>query len=291
MNSGRRLLMSLYWHGSGSYRWWRQRRMISAGQAPISVLVFHRIADDRANDWTTPTRTFVKAIGWLKSRFELISLEEAQRRIRSGANLRPAVAITFDDGYAVNNQMALPLLIEQRIPCTYFVCTQPVVEGTPFTHDQALCHHLRPNSVQQLQDLARAGIEIGAHSRTHPDFGRITDPATLYDELVTARDELAEAVGQQIRYFAFPFGCPKNLTAEAFQLARAAGYAGVVSAYGGYNFPGGDAFHLQRRGAERSLSRLKNWTTFDPWHDRRIRRRLAGAEWQRLCPSRLLQSA
>ena len=76
--------------------------MAAAGQAPISVLIFHRIADDRANYWTTPTQTFVQAIRWLKPRFDLISLAEAQRRIRAGANHRAAVSITFDDGYAEN---------------------------------------------------------------------------------------------------------------------------------------------------------------------------------------------
>jgi peptidoglycan/xylan/chitin deacetylase (PgdA/CDA1 family) len=182
--------------------------------------------------------------------------------------------------------VALPLLIEERIPCTYFVCTKPVLEGTPFAHDLVMGNRFQPNSVEQLRVLARAGIEIGAHSRTHPDFGRITDRATLEDELVSARDDLAEAVGRRVRYFAFPFGCPKNLTVEAFQLARDAGYEGVLSAYGGYNFPGGDPFHLQRRSAEGSFLRLKNWAAFDPWHDRRIRRRLAGTEWCRghSCP-------
>ncbi len=121
-----------------------------------------------------------------------------------------------------------------------------------------------PNSVEQLRALVQAGIEIGAHSRTHLDFGQHPDPATLHDELVTARDELAAAVGQPIRYFAFPFGGPKNLTAAAFQLARSAGFAGVLSAFGGYNFPGGDAFHLRRRSRERSLEPLKKWVAFDP---------------------------
>jgi peptidoglycan/xylan/chitin deacetylase (PgdA/CDA1 family) len=278
MDQWRRFLLTLYRQASGPYRQRRQSRMTAAGRAPISVLVFHRIADDRANAWTTPTRTFLQAIRWLKPRFDMISLEQAQSRLRAGSNPRPAVAITFDDGYAVNCRLALPLLIEERIPCTYFVCTQPVLEGTPFAHDQAMGNHLRPNSIEQLRSLSRAGIEIGAHSRTHPDFGRITDPATLRDELVIARDELADAIGQPIRYFAFPFGGPRNLTADAFQLARSAGYEGVLSAYGGYNFADGDPFHLKRRGAEGSMARLKNWTTFDPLHDRRIRRRFAGVE-------------
>jgi peptidoglycan/xylan/chitin deacetylase (PgdA/CDA1 family) len=272
MESWRRFLSTLYRQGSSPYREWRNRRMAAAGRAPISVLIFHRISDDRANDWTTPTQTFVEAIRWLKPRFDLISLNEAQRRIRADGNHRPAVSITFDDGYAENCGMALPLLIAEKIPCTYFVCTQPALKGTPFKHDQARGQFFPPNSVSQLRELVRAGIEIGAHSRTHPDFGKITDRATLYDELVTARNDLADAVGQPIRYFAFPFGCHKNLTADAFQLARSAGYAGILSAYGGYNFPGGDPFHLQRRGGEGSLERLKNWVTFDPLHDRKIRR-------------------
>lgn len=154
--------------------------------------------------------------------------------------------------------MALPLLIEEKVPCTYFVCTEPVLKGIPFEHDRANGHCLQPNSVAQLREMVQAGIEIGAHSRTHPDFGQITDRATLRDEIVTSRDELADAIGQPIRYFAFPFGGHRNLTADAFQLARAAGYDGVLSAYGGYSFPGDDSFHLQRRsgGIARTIEEL-----------------------------------
>ena len=272
MEAWRRCLSKLYRQSSNPYRRWRNRRMAAAGRAQISVLVFHRIADDRANNWTTPTRTFIEAVRWLKPRFDLISLGEAQCRIRAGANHRPAVSITFDDGYAENCRTALPLLIEAKVPCTYFVCTQPVLKGTPFEHDRANGQYLQPNSVAQLREMTQAGIEIGADSRTHADFGQIADRATLHDELVTARDELADALGQPIRYFAFPFGGRNNLTADAFQLARTTGYDGVVSAYGGYNFPGDDPFHLQRRAAEGSLERLKNWVTFDPMHDRKVRR-------------------
>jgi len=279
MEPWRHILSSFYWRGSGSYRRWLHKRMAAVGRAPIAVLVFHRIADDRANSWTTPTSTFIEAIRWLQPRFDLISLEEVQRRIRAGESHRPAVSITFDDGYEVNCRAALPLLIERGVPCTYFVCTQPVLKGIPFEHDRMMGNRFQPNSVEQLRELARAGIEIGAHSRTHADLGRIDDHAALYDEIVTSRDELAAAVGRPIRYFAFPFGCQKNLTAEAFRLAREAEYAGVFSAYGGYNFPGGDPFHLQRRSGEGSLERLKNWVTYDPLHDRKTRRRLARTEW------------
>ncbi len=41
-------------------------------------------------------------------------------------------------------------------------------------------------------------------------------------------------------------------------------YDGVCSAYGGYNFPGGDAFHIERIAVDDELLRLKNWVTLDP---------------------------
>ena len=69
--------------------------------------------------------------------------------------------------------------------------------------------------------------------------------------------------GKPIRYFAFPYGLHANLNAEAFRLARRAGYQGACSAYGGYNWPGDDHFHLQRIHADPEMLRLKNWLTSD----------------------------
>jgi hypothetical protein len=47
-------------------------------------------------------------------------------------------------------------------------------------------------------------------------------------------------------------------------MAKQAGYEGVCSAYGGYNFPGDDAFHLQRIHGDDDMLRMKNWLSVDP---------------------------
>jgi hypothetical protein len=67
-----------------------------------------------------------------------------------------------------------------------------------------------------------------------------------------------------IRYFAFPYGQHENLSAVAFRIAYEAGFAGVCSAYGGYNFPGDDPFHLRRFHADEEFIRFVNWMTVDP---------------------------
>jgi peptidoglycan/xylan/chitin deacetylase (PgdA/CDA1 family) len=259
----RQLLLNLYYYASCPPRAARNARWRAARQSPVIVLFYHRIADHTPNDWTISCRAFAKQVRWLRRHFDLVSLADAQQRIRSGLNDRPAVSITFDDGYAENFQRALPLLLDQGIPFTYFVTTHHVLTGAPFWHDVARRQPLAPNTIDQIRELAMAGVEIGAHTRTHPDLGRIRDSARLYDEVAGAKHELEAAIGTNVRYFAFPFGQVVNLNAEVFHLARSAGYEGVCSAYGGYNFPGDDAFHLQRIHADGEMVRFKNWLTVD----------------------------
>jgi peptidoglycan/xylan/chitin deacetylase (PgdA/CDA1 family) len=231
---------------------------------PIAVLFYHRVADEAATDWTIGNDVFIEQVSWLRRHFELISMEEVQRRLRAGDNARPAVHITFDDGYADNCRTAIPWLVKERIPCTYFVTLRNIIENRPFKHDLNLGLHLAPNSLDEVRAMAAAGIEIGAHTYDHPDLGQITDPVRLRREIVTTRQELGALIGRQIRYFAFPFGKHANLNCRAFEMAAQCGYEGVCSSYGGYNFPGDDPFHIQRIPTVNELLRMKNWLNVDP---------------------------
>ncbi len=272
MSPWKRLLLHGYFAATYPGRMRCLARLARDGRSPVLVLFYHRIADDRATPWTAPFATFERQLRWLGRHFDLVSLTEAQRRIRAGHNERPSATITFDDGYAENCDRALPLLIERRIPCTYFVCSQHVATGSPFAHDLALGYRLAPNTPEQIRELARAGIDIGAHTRTHADLGQIDDPGRLHEELVGARDELEQICGAAVRYFAFPFGLKRNMSPAAFRLARQAGYLGVCSAYGGFNFPGDDAFHIQRVHGDDEMARFKNLALVDPWRQGRVKR-------------------
>jgi peptidoglycan/xylan/chitin deacetylase (PgdA/CDA1 family) len=258
------LLLNVYRQATRPARWWIHRKLAARRRIPIAMLYYHRIADDEATPWTMPTRTFLEQMRWLRRDFELISMEEAQRRLRSGVNDRPAVHITFDDGYADNCRTAVPWLVEERIPCTYFVTVRNIMEGLPFDHDLKLGAALPPNSLAEVRAMADAGIEIGSHACNHADLGKLTDPAALHREVVVSRAELSAAIGRPVRYFSFPFGLHAHLSRRAFALAARYGYQGACSAYGGYNCPGDDPFHLQRIPAVCEMLRLKNWLADDP---------------------------
>jgi peptidoglycan/xylan/chitin deacetylase (PgdA/CDA1 family) len=272
MNAGRHLALWLYQGVTAPLRSRAIARCRREAAWPVCVLFYHRVADWSPNAWTMPTRTFQRQITWLRTHFEIVSLREAQQRIAAGKNDRPTVCITFDDGYADNFDYALPLLLREKIPFTYFVASQHVLKGHPFPHDAAAGNFLRPHNQSEMELLARLGVEIGSHTRTHADLGKNMSGAALRDEVIGSKHELEDLLGKDVRYFAFPYGMPENLSREAYRVAHRGGYAGVASAYGAYNFPGEDAFHIRRIHADCEFIRLRNWLRLDP---RKLRKRAA----------------
>ncbi len=264
MNNWNSKLIDAYRVATWPYRKMHFAHMRRTGTVPILTVFYHRVADEGLNPWTISQADFQRQIEWFAENFEIVDLEECQRRIRSGFNARPTLSITFDDGYAENCDFALPLLIERRIPVTYFVTNDHTIGQQPFSHDVTLGQPLPTNTLESLRALDMAGVEIAAHTRTHADLGKIEDEATLVDEVLTASKELEAAIGRKVRYFAFPFGQYPNLNPKVFSMLRAAGFLGVCSAYGGWNRVGSDEFHLQRIHGDPNFSRMINWMTYDP---------------------------
>src|SRR5690606_30975615 len=118
---------------------------------------------------------------------------------------------------------AIPLLLKRRIPFTYFVSTQIVRDQTAFPHDLEAGLRLRPNTITELRAMADAGVEIGAHTRTHADLGKSIDPDWLRDEITGSIEDIEQWTGRRPQSFAFPFGQTTNITPEAMRVAREAG--------------------------------------------------------------------
>lgn len=262
MRLWKRMALSAYYAASQPAR--RRAAVDRAARQgePVRVLFYHRVANRHPNDWTMPTATFAAQIQWLKDRFDLVSLSEAQARIAAGRNRWPTACITFDDGYSDNLSFAVPLLLKYRIPFTYFVSTDHVLRGAPFPHDVEAGQPLPPHTVTELRDLVTTGVEIGAHTCSHANLAAVSREQ-LTAEIAGSKRELETALDRGIRYFAFPYGLHENLSHDAFRVAYQAGYHGVCSAYGGYNFPGDDPFHLRRFHADPEMVRFKNWLTID----------------------------
>jgi len=93
--------------------------------ARLSVLLFHRVRPQR--DELFPgepdARAFETLLGNLKRWCNILPLPAAIQRLRSGALPARSLCITFDDGYADNCTVALPLLTQAGVRATFFVAT------------------------------------------------------------------------------------------------------------------------------------------------------------------------
>ncbi|MEM9646022.1 MAG: polysaccharide deacetylase family protein [Planctomycetota bacterium] len=245
-------------------RYRRMKRHCAQGTAPMNVLFYHRVADTHPNDWTISRSGFRRHVEFCRDNFEMVDLAAVQSRLETGRNDRPTVTFTFDDGYAENSDFAFPLILEKKVPTTYFVATEHVLRQTPFEHDVASGSPLPVNTKQQIREASDAGIEIGHHTKNHVDFSNIRDAKTIRDEIVHGKQDLEDMIGRPVRYFAVPFGLPRQLHPVVIDTIHEAGFDGFCSAFGAYNVPGNDSFHLRRFHGDPEFARLENWLSFDP---------------------------
>jgi len=139
-----------------------------------------------------------------------------------------AVAITFDDGYADNLELAAPILREQRFGATCFVVSGCV--GTFNTWDADALRVRKPlMSVDQLRAWQAQGFELGSHTRSHPRLHAL-DPASAEAEIAGSRTDLERMTGARIDHFCYPYGSFNPL---AVRQTEAAGYQSAVTTQSG----------------------------------------------------------
>ena len=95
----------------------------SGPRGKLNVLIYHRTpaAPDPILHDEIDAEKFGRHMALLAAEFNVIPLSEASARLARGALPARAVSITFDDGYADNEQFALPILKRYGLTATFFV--------------------------------------------------------------------------------------------------------------------------------------------------------------------------
>ena len=92
-----------------------------------------------------------------------------------------------------------------------------------FVGDPILAARFLTLDVSGLEQLAAAGMSIGAHSLSHPILARA--PADLaWREISESRSVLEKALGQTVWAFGYPFGNAATVTERDLRLAEEAGF-------------------------------------------------------------------
>jgi peptidoglycan/xylan/chitin deacetylase (PgdA/CDA1 family) len=153
--------------------------------------------------------------------------------------LERAVVITFDDGFA-DFETALPALASRGLSATLFVATG-LLRGAPRpVHAPAVTGHML--EWDRLRELPASGIEIGAHSHSHPQLDTLT-PRRAREEIALSRRLLKEAIDTEIEVFAYPNGYSSP---RVRRLVRVEGYRAACAVKDTFSSEGDDRFALAR---------------------------------------------
>ena len=285
----------------------------------LSILIFHRVLaqHDPLNPDEPDVAEFEARMRWVRAWFNVLPLADAVARLESGALPARALSITFDDGYADNEELAAPILQRLGLSATFFVasgylnggcmwndrvieavrgCETPELDlrsiglasfpmATPADRRRAVVailnriKHLeveqrqtateaivaaaggRPSPAlmmadEQVRNLRRLGMDVGARTVTHPILTRLS-PDAAQRELSEGKARLEAILGEPVRLFAYPNGVPKqDYAAEHARMARDCGFTAAVSTAWGAAGAQSDRFQLPR---------------FTPWDRQRLR--------------------
>jgi peptidoglycan/xylan/chitin deacetylase (PgdA/CDA1 family) len=97
----------------------------SGPKGRLSILIFHRVLprpDPLFPDEMDATR-FDLLCAWLVRNFQVLPLDQAAEHLLAGRLPARTLCITFDDGYADNHDVALPILRLHGLCATFFVAT------------------------------------------------------------------------------------------------------------------------------------------------------------------------
>jgi peptidoglycan/xylan/chitin deacetylase (PgdA/CDA1 family) len=219
----------------------------------VPILMYHSVAEcppPTTRRLSVSPDSFAEHVAFLVEHgFTGMTFSDLADAFEAGRPLpkRPVV-LTFDDGYADFATEAWPILRRHDFPATVFVTTGWLADAGSNAAGRPLDTMLNR---AQVHALATAGIEIGAHSHSHPKLDQLPD-ALIHQELEESREWLEECTGAPVTALAYPFGYSSR---RVRIVARAAGYRCAAAVRNVRATSSDDPFILPRLTIRRSTNR------------------------------------
>ena len=206
------------------------------------VLMYHAFGDcvpEGMNpELCVRPRAFERQVALLKRRgYTFLTVSELLGR----GDLTKCVALTFDDGFADNAEVALPVLRAHQAKATVFVSQKSDVRGA------------RMLSGEQLRALAADPlIELGAHTLNHVNLSQ-AEAAVAEAEVAGGKAYVEAFTGRACVSFAYPYG---RFTEGTVALLGRLGFTSAVTVKKGFA-PLTDPYRIRRTSVLRSCDGLQ----------------------------------
>ena len=148
------------------------------GDSAVPIVVYHVVRPALQSDSAAVKKlaltpeVFDQELSYLqKGHYTVIPFSALEDHILKGAALPTyPIVLTFDDGWHDQYEYAFPILKQHGIVATFFIPSN--FPGHPSFM-----------SWDELRELIAAGMTVGDHSKSHPDFNTITSTSTLWQEI------------------------------------------------------------------------------------------------------------
>lgn len=233
----------------------RAEQMIDLQLPPVTILGYHAVSHEKTIVDVEP-EMLQKQLSILKDLCQFVTLDQVVLYIQGKKTFtKPAVALTFDDGYKDIFTTVMPILAKEKIVATAFVLSNP---------ESANRKELENNkpflTTKELQILHTMGWAIGCHSATHANFADIQ--LNRQKEIVDAKEQLENDLGLSVRYFAYPKGI---YSPHIVETVKSAGFAAAFAFESGFISQKTNLFTIPRMAVDWTHSEEQFRAFFTHW--------------------------
>lgn len=195
------------------------------------VWQLHRVTEEhsvqeRVREYEiTPARLESLIIEYQRKGYEFISMAEVAERMK-GKDGKKFVAVTLDDGYANNYEVAYPIFQKYQVPFCIYIC-RGMVTGE---RKEDNIEHYKMLSIDQLRALDKEPLcTIGGHSSSHVRLTNLSKDLQT-QEIYGCKLWLESTLGHIIEDYAFPYG---SYNADTLAILSKIGITRAVASWGG----------------------------------------------------------
>ncbi|MCA9837965.1 MAG: polysaccharide deacetylase family protein [Trueperaceae bacterium] len=210
------------------------------------ILMYHSVAENASEmfqPWCIRPEQFEDHLVFLQQAgYQSLTLSQYLQELNKGKPLpEKSIVLTFDDGFLDFYTTALPLLQRYGFTATLYIATAYVGQSSKWLEFEGESQRPLVNWAQ-IREIHEAGIEIGAHTHTHPELDLLSNHQVLA-ELKTSKHLLEDALGVETKSLAYPHG---YFSQRIRALAIEAGYDNACAVKHAMSKAQDDRFALSR---------------------------------------------
>lgn len=176
-------------------------------ESKIVILMYHRVNDSINKELSVKKDNFIWQMNYLKkSKFNVISIDEAVYKIENKKVNGMYVVITFDDGYEDFYFNSFPILKKQCFPATIYLVPGFIEMQRTFWWDKDIGESKLMNWCQ-INELCKNNlITIGSHTVNHINLENRLDEEEIRYEVEMSKLLLEYKIKKTVDHFSYPYG-------------------------------------------------------------------------------------